>query len=374
MLYYAHVLSDMQFAFIFHDEIEGTRDMSQYPPNPNVNPYGQNQPDPQYNPGTSYGGPPSGPPSGQPGQEPNSNPYNPYPNPTNPPSGPGTNPNPYGPYGVQNPATPAPPPYDPYSQTVLSQKQNYNPYTVVPPAPTLPQVPPRQPRKGPSMRVVIIAVIALVLIIGGVAFGLISNNNTQQGYANATATAQANGKATATAHANASATSIAATATASAIANTYPFSANLKMSDPLSDNSKGFGWQTDNFCKFQGNAYHVFDNQANTFGSCSAVNTDLNDFTFEVEAVLNKGDAIGVTYRGNANKSQFYRLAVYTDGSYAIYVYVDTTGTNSRKLTSGSITPTPNLSNTNTLSIVARGSSMAFYFNHTLITTVSDPT
>ncbi len=35
--------------------------MSQYPPNPNYNPYGQNPPDPNYNQGTAYGGPPSGP-------------------------------------------------------------------------------------------------------------------------------------------------------------------------------------------------------------------------------------------------------------------------------------------------------------------------
>src|SRR5216683_4485694 len=160
------------------------------------------------------------------------------------------NPN-YNPY-EQNPPTPAPPPYDPYAQTVASTNPNYNPYTFPPTIP--PSMPPAPARRGPSMRAILIAVIALVLVIGAIAFGFVSYNNAQQGNANATATAQANSKATA--QANASATAQAAM-TATAIASTYPFSANLKLNDPLSNNSKGSGWQTDSLCKFQGNAYHA---------------------------------------------------------------------------------------------------------------------
>jgi len=334
--------------------------MSQYPPNPNYNnPYGQNPPDPNFNQGTAYGGPPSGP---------GPNPYNPYPG-TNPPQ-PDTNPSPYGPYG-QNPPTPAPPPYNPYAQTVSGTNPNYNQYGAIPPAPVMP---PQQPRRGPSMRVILISVIALVLVIGGIVFGLVGYNNAQQSKANAdanaTATAQANIRATA--QANQTATALAATATA--VASNYPFSANLKLTDPLSDNSKGSGWQEDNLCKFQGNAYHATDTQANTFNSCSAIHTDFSNFTFEVQAVLNSGDGIGITFRGNADKSQFYRLAIYTDGSYAVYLYVDTTGTNSRKLTNGQLTPTPDLTNTNVISVVARGTNMAIYLNKTQVTTFTDPT
>ncbi len=336
--------------------LEEMRSMSQYPPDPNYNPYGQNPPNPNYNQGTAYGGPPSGP-------GPNTNPYNPYPN---PPSAPNTNPEPYGPYG-QNPPTPAPPPYNPYGQTVMNTGPNYNQYGTLPSAPSSP---PPSPRRGPSMRVIVISAIALLLVLGGIAFGFISYNTTQQN--NATATVTAQNKATATAHANATATSIAATATA--IASTYPFSANLKLSDPLSDNSKGSGWQEDNLCKFQGNAYHATDTQANTFTSCSAVKTNFSDFTFEVEALLNSGDGIGITFRGNADKNQFYRLAIFTDGSYAVYLYVDSTGTNSRRLTNGSITPTPDLTNTNLISVVARGSALTIYFNKTEVTTFTDST
>jgi hypothetical protein len=333
--------------------------MSQYPPNPNYNPYGQNPSDPNYNQGTAYGGPPSGP-----GQNPN--PYNPYPN--NPPA-PDTNPSSYGPYG-QNPPTPVPPPYNPYAQTAPNTAPNYNQYGTIPPAPTMP---PTQPRRGPSTRVILIAVIALVLVLGGIAFGFVSYNNAQQGYATATATAQANSRATATAQANQTATAQAAL-TATAVASTFPFSANVKMTDPMTDNSKGNGWESNANCKFQGSAYHVLDTQTNTFNSCSAINTDFKDFTFQVEAVLNSGDGLGITFRGNGSKGQFYRIDIGTDGSYGIYVYVDNTGSNARTLTSGNLPSTPTLGNTNNIAIVARGSTMMLYFNQTEVTSFTDPT
>lgn len=329
--------------------------MSQYPPNnPNYNPYGQNPSDPNYNQGTAYGGPPSGP---------NPNPYNPYPN--NPPA-PDTNPSPYGPYG-QNSPTPAPPLYNPYGPTDSSTNPNYNQYGTIPPAPTMPSTP---PRRGPSMRVILISAIALILVLGGIAYGFISYNNTQQSNtANATATAQANSKATA--QANASATARAAL-TATAVASNFPFSANLKLTDPLTDNSKGNGWASSDTCKFQASAYHVLDAQANTFNFCSALNTDFQNFTFQVEGLLIKGDGLGITFRGNAKNNQLYRFTVFNDNSYGLVAYVDPTGTNARVLTSGTITPAPNLSNTNTFAVVARGSSLTLYFNQTVVTTFND--
>lgn len=331
--------------------------MSQYPPNPNYNPYGQNPSDPNYNQGTAYGGPPSGP-------EQNPNPYNPYPG--NPPA-PDTNPNPYGPYG-QNPPTPSPPPYNPYDQTAMSTNPNYNQYGTLPPAPTMP---PTRPRRGPSMRVILITAIALILVLGGIVFGFVSYNNTQQSNANATATAQANSRATV--QANASATAQVAL-TATAVASNFPFSANVKLSDPLTDNSKGNSWDSNDSCKFQGSAYHVLDSQVKTFNYCAAVKTDFKDFTFQVEAVLNSGDGIGIIFRGNESKGQFYRIDIGPDGSYGIYVYVDNTGSNARTLTSGNLPSTPTLGNTNNIAIVARGSTMVFYFNQTEVTSITDPT
>ncbi len=316
--------------------------------NPNYNPYGQNPPDPNAAPGTSYGSPPPPPP----GQIPNYGPYNPYtPNPPTP--GPTVNPN----YN----------PYDPYAPTVAGPgpSPDYNPYA--PPAPPVP--PPTQPRsRGISGRVILLAVLALVLVIGGIAVGLVSYNTTQTNNTNATATAQT-GTQTAQAHLTATAQT---NATATAIASTYPFSANLKLNDPLTDNSKGYKWETNDFCKFTGSAYHALDPQANTYGPCAGINTDFSDFTFQVEMSIAKGDGGGLTFRGNAAKSQYYRVAIYTDGTYAIYVYVDTTGTNARTLKSGNLSQT--LNETNTIALVARGSTITLYVNQSEVVSVTDST
>jgi hypothetical protein len=336
--------------------------------NPNYNPYGQNPPDPNATPGTSYGSPP--PPPGQSqGPAPDYGPYTPGSTP------PGQNPN-YGPYNpyTPNPPTPGPAvnpnynPYDPYAPTVagLGANADLNPYTPqAPPAP-----PPTQPRpRGVSGRVILLVVLALVLVVGGIAFGLVSYNTTQTNNANATATAQTNGTQTAQAHLTATAI---ASATTYAIQHTYPFSNNLKLDDPLTDNSKGFQWQENSYCKFSGSAYHVLDPETNTYNPCAAINTNFSDFTFEVEMSISKGDGGGLIFRGNSAKSQYYRIAIYTDGSYAIYVYVDTTGTNARTLKSGSIGQTLNA--TNTISVVARGQTITIYVNQTEITSVTDST
>ena len=162
--------------------------------------------------------------------------------------------------------------------------------------------------------------------------------------------------------------------TATAVASNFPFSANLKLTDPLTDNSKGNGWESNGNCKFQASAYHVLDPQANTFNFCSAINTDFQNFTYQVEALLIKGDGLGITFRGNAKNNQIYRFTVFNDNSYNLIAYVDPTGTNARLLTSGTVTPAPNLSNTNTFAVVARGSSLTLYFNQAVVATFNDST
>ncbi len=353
--------------------------MSQYPPNqnPNYDPYGQNPPDPNAIPGTVYGGPPGG-----------QNPYPPY---GNPPSGPGSNPNQYGfpppaqgPSGTQyapynpypNPPTPGPgsdpnyAPYNPYEATAASQGpasgQNYGTFAAPPPPPQ-----PTPKRGGPSMRNILIAVIALVIIIGGALIGVFAYNSGQKSNADATATAQQNATATARAIAQATAN---ANATATAIASNYPFSNNQVLNDPLSDNNKGFNWQTGTFCNFTGSAYHVSDNQTNTFSTCFGTNTNYSNFTFEAEMVISKGDGGGLIFRGNATTNQLYRVSFYTTGDYGIYVYVDNTGSNARILKTDKLPSGVDLTNTNTVAVVARGSSLSIYLNQTLLTTVTDST
>lgn len=221
----------------------------------------------------------------------------------------------------------------------------------------------------------LISIIALLLVVGGSIFGVVAYNNNQATlHANATATAQANLnlQASATAH-------VAATATA--IASTYPFSTNLVLNDPLVDNSKGVDWDNDGkFCFFRGSAYHVFDNQANTYQTCAANKTDYTNFTFQVEMVIKSGgDSAGggLIFRADNADSKYYRLYIDQQGNYGILVSVDTTGTNgnARRLQTGVASQfTTGLGQTNTIGVAVRGDQISFYVDHQQVTTVTDST
>jgi hypothetical protein len=330
--------------------------MSQYPPDPNYNPYGQNPSDPNYNQGTVYGGPPSGP-------GPNSNPYNPYQN-TAP--APDTNPGPYGPYG-QNPPTPAPPPYNPPSGP------NYNQYGTIPPVPNAPSTP---PRRGPSMRVILIAAIALVLVLGGIAFGFISYNNAQQSNANATATAAnstatARANQTATAHAIETATANAnATATA-LVTSQYPPFTTLALNDPLNANSAS-GWNTVSACQFTPTGYQVSISQTGYYEACFAANTNFTDFAYQVNMTINQGDCGGLVVRAVDNQN-YYTFDVCQNGQYNFNLYVKNANAGSTKSTASSAIKT-GLKQVNTLAVVVQGDTYNLYVNGQHVNTFTDST
>src|SRR6266581_4316698 len=209
---------------------------------------------------TSYGSNPQG------GNNPNRNsPYEQY-EPTLPSTGnnpggyeptqraPGSNPNanaypppPYGQPSAGMGSNPSYPQYAPPPQNNPYQYPNQNPGTPPPPIYSQGQyAPPAAPSPGPrrrsSGRLIALIAVAIIVILGGIIAAVaIPLHNTQVANANATATA---------------------------VASTYPFSANLKLDDPLSDNSKGSGWKTGSNCSFSGRAYHVVNASSNTFVTC----------------------------------------------------------------------------------------------------------
>lgn len=358
---------------------------------PNYNPYGQN---PNYPPGTAYGGGMQPPPGSNPS-------YNPYP-PANPPSGPNPNtPNSsYGQYGTPNPYAPPPPagslpgtgpnPYDPYAQTAMSQNSisspgypnpvsspGYPTYNPQPPTMAPISMQPTPPQKRSSGMTILISVIVLIVLVGGIVFaGVAYNGNQQTLHANATGTAQAQAQATTAAQA----TNVAQTATA--IANTYPFSNNLAFSDPMVDNSKGVRWDNNkaNGCFFAGSAYHVIQADSTHFNTCAALGSDFSDFTFETEMVIKSGGdgaGGGLIFRADENNSKFYRLSIDNNGNYFILAIVDNTGTtgNARQLVAGTASSfSTGLGSTNTLAIVARGGNYSFYVNQQLVKSFPDGT
>lgn len=231
-----------------------------------------------------------------------------------------------------------------------------------------------QPKRGRGTNIIIL-VVALIVIIGGIAFGAVAynNNQTTTHNNNLTATAQTGiAQTNATAHVQ---------ATASAVANTYPFSAKLLVSDPMVDNSKGMNWENNhaNGCFFSASAYHVFDDEAHTFGTCASLNKDLTNFTFEAAMVITQatgdGDGGGLLFRADEKNNKLYRVSIDQNGDYRILIYVDSQGSTSRILKEDTA-PSFNagLQQSNILSIVARGDQISFYVNRQLVTTVTDST
>lgn len=216
----------------------------------------------------------------------------------------------------------------------------------------------------------VLAVVALVVIIGGILIGFLAINGHNNSVA-ATATAQAN--ATATAHANATATADAAL-TATAVATTFPFSSKQVMNDPLSGAMSGTNWNTGSGCDFVSSAYHITESSTNTFNVCFNSGSNYSNFTFQVEMSLVKGDGGGIVFRANESTDQFYRLTFYSDGTYGLYVYVNASGSSSRTIKTGSVPSGTTMSDTNTIAIVANGTTLLIYFNKQQIDTVSDST
>jgi hypothetical protein len=244
--------------------------------------------------------------------------------------------------------------------------------------------PPPTPTKRPSsnMRLILIGLVAVLVIGGALAtFFAVSAHNTQVAHDNATATANVQATSTSIANTQATGTAVAqaanatatanAQASATAVATTYPFSATVKLDDPLTDNSKNVGWKTSNNCQFTGGAYHVIVPDAKTFIDCYAATTNYTDFTYQVTMQILKGDFGGITIRGDSANFKYYAFAIGSDGTYAIEVY--TSAANPTELDSGTIANFQTNA-ANTVGVVAKGTSLTLYVNNQQAASVTDGT
>ncbi len=317
----------------------------------------------------------------------------------------------YAPMGTSpnNPTVPSssenvpPPPYTNYGSQQYGAQSPYstlppNPYETPAPASYVPSSeaqyvpppPPPSPSRGNRIGLIIgIVVFVLIIIVGGVL--AISHLGTQGSATSATPTV-APAQATQTAQAQAVATSFAAaTATAQAqasataaviAANPNPYTAGqgkLALIDPLSDNTKGYKWdtsvRTDGTCAFTGGSYHVSTPKTQFFYVCSAEVTDFSNFAFEVQAKVVKGDCAGMVFRADSNTGKMYFFEVCQDGSYTFSRYLDFTGNNVKDLAGGSSSAiATGVGQTNTLAVVAQGSTLTIYVNKQKISSATDST
>jgi len=155
----------------------------------------------------------------------------------------------------------------------------------------------------------------------------------------------------------------------------YPPFGMLKLNDPLSDNSQGYGWydyptnSIGGACQFTGGAYHVSQSNAQYISFCNAKSTNFSNLAFEVQMRIIQGDCGGVIFRfQEPNNGTFYHFAVCQDGMYAL--------NNSYEITliqpNSSSAIHTGLNQSNLIAVVANGSTLDLYVNNQKIDSVSD--
>jgi hypothetical protein len=231
-------------------------------------------------------------------------------------------------------------------------------------------MPPPAPRRSSGGKVVLIILAILVVLGGLVAVIGVSARNSQIATENANATATVNARnTTATAQVRAT-TTAQVNATATAIVSTYPFSANVKLDDPMTDNNRGYGWLTNSFCTYTGGAYHIVVADTPSYVSCYAGKTNFTDFTYQVNMKITKGDFGGLTFRGDNANSKRYAMICSQASDCILFLY--TQDKNPKTLYEGTVSA--NMAQGVTLGVVARGSKISLYVNNQEITSVNDGT
>jgi hypothetical protein len=255
-------------------------------------------------------------------------------------------------------------PQNPYSQNPYSTP-SYAPYGGAPPTP----VPPIQPKRPGNRIGIIVGVVVLVLIlIGGGVFALLSRSGSKPA-----PTPVVNGTPSAS---NATVPTAAGTAVVSS-QDPYTHSGTLTFSDPVSDNSKGYGWDVNSNCAFTGGTYHAIAPDANYADYCLAEATNLGDFVMEAQMQVVKGDGGGIVFRVTSTNpnNEYYEFIIGQDGSYDLYLVTGNSASDSKTLTSGSNPAiTQSLNQTNLIAIGAKGNTIMLYVNHQPIARMTDST
>ncbi len=158
-----------------------------------------------------------------------------------------------------------------------------------------------------------------------------------------------------------------------------PYSAsfgNLVLNDPLSDNSLGNFWgegvdSDGSSCEFINGTYHAIATAQVVLHVCTG-NVNVGDFAYQVQATIEQGNSAGIIFRADTSSSYFYYFHIGVDQSYALDIAkVDGYSSN---LTSGSNTTINGQGQSNTIAVVANGSTIGLYVNGQQIDSVTDST
>jgi Domain of Unknown Function (DUF1080) len=240
---------------------------------------------------------------------------------------------------------------------------------------------PERGNRAPGWMIALLTLFSLLLIVGGSGF-LTYATAFRPGELHAQATAAAQNFLTAqtqsTAQANTAATATANTMTPDQVYNQVTSEKPL-IDDPLQDDSGdvwlNYGSYHGASCGFNGGAYHVsLAIQGGNF--CIGAGTQFDNVAFQAQIMVIKGNDGGLIFRfapdANGNLSG-YDFAVDTQGRYYFVNYMPTS--QSKVLKQG-ICPlfTTGINQANTLTVIARGSSLYLYVNGANVVDMTDTT
>jgi hypothetical protein len=170
-----------------------------------------------------------------------------------------------------------------------------------------------------------------------------------------------------------------ATATSQQAIFTQITSARPVVNDPLHQQD-GNRWEEDSkagggSCTFTAGAYHASMSQMGFFASCYDLSSNFSNFAFQVQMTILKGDRGGIIFRSSNANANYYLFRASQDGSYDLFLYVDTNGTNAESLAQGSSPAIHRgLNQPNKIAVIARGSSLSFFINQQYVTSIDDTT
>lgn len=271
----------------------------------------------------------------------------------------------------------------------------------------------RRPATTP-LAPILLGTLALLLILGGLAFVIFATTTqythsiqaqatrqafatfsanrtaqakiaqTQQATAQTLATQQANIYATATAvfagTATTQAGSDSATATATALQNllTQDTTGTPALNDPLSDNSGNNQWdeninaQNNTGCAFINSAYHALEAQFGYLQPCFEQAASFSNFVYQVSMTIDSGSQGGIIFRADKAAGQYYIFRAGIDGSYTLEYY---NGNIYKPLATGfSQAISTGLNQSNTLAIIANKHTLSLFANSSFIVSVTDNT
>ncbi len=156
-----------------------------------------------------------------------------------------------------------------------------------------------------------------------------------------------------------------------------PGGGTLALYDQLHDNSAGYQWDKyagkGQGCAFEGGTYHALETNPNFVFTCTANNTSLSNFAYEVQLTIIKGDCGGILFRADTLNSKFYGFSICQDGSYTLFNFVDSTHST---VLASDITPIINNQpgQSNLIDVVAYNSNLYLYVNKQFMAIVTDST